>query len=114
MSYIVGGVAEGTTYTVVRGDTLDAIAKRFGTTYQELARINKISDPDKIDVGLVLRLKDTAVTPTTPGGMAPSSGASSSETVKKALTVIGIGALVVGGLYVASKVASGKAQTTTA
>jgi LysM repeat protein len=44
------------TYTVVGGDTLSGIASRFGTTYQELARINGIADPNKIFPGQVLRL----------------------------------------------------------
>lgn len=38
-------------YTIVRGDTLDAIAKRFGTTYQELARVNHIPNPNLIITG---------------------------------------------------------------
>ena len=43
-------------YTVVKGDTLSKIAKRFGTTYQELARINGISNPNVINIGQVLKL----------------------------------------------------------
>jgi LysM repeat protein len=38
-------------YKVKKGDTLSGIAKKYGTTYQELARINNISDPNKIYVG---------------------------------------------------------------
>ena len=45
-----------TTYTVVSGDTLSKIAQKFGTTYQELARLNGISNPDKISVGQVLKV----------------------------------------------------------
>lgn len=44
------------TYTVQKGDTLSSIAKRFKTTYQELARINSIPDPNRIKVGQVLKL----------------------------------------------------------
>jgi peptidoglycan endopeptidase LytE len=44
------------TYTVVSGDTLSSIAARFGTTYQALAQINGIADPNHIQVGEVLRL----------------------------------------------------------
>ena len=47
-------------YKVLRGDTLSGIAKKFGTTYQELARINGISDPNKIQVGQVLRLPQSS------------------------------------------------------
>lgn len=44
------------TYTVVAGDTLSAIAKKFGTTVEILCQINNIKDPNKINVGLVLIL----------------------------------------------------------
>jgi murein DD-endopeptidase len=49
--------ASNSTYTVVRGDNLSKIAKRFGTTVTELARINKIVNPNAISVGQVLKLK---------------------------------------------------------
>lgn len=42
---------DGTTYIVQAGDTLSEIAQRFGTTYQHLAAINGISNPDIIHVG---------------------------------------------------------------
>ena len=38
-------------YEIKRGDTLGALAKRFGTTVRELARVNKISNPDRIKAG---------------------------------------------------------------
>lgn len=44
------------TYTVKSGDTLSAIAKKYNTTYQEIARKNNISDPNKIYVGQVLKI----------------------------------------------------------
>ncbi|WP_018686543.1 LysM peptidoglycan-binding domain-containing protein [Actinokineospora enzanensis] len=44
------------TYTVRSGDTLSAIAQRNGTTWQELARINGIADPNRIFPGQVLTL----------------------------------------------------------
>ena len=44
------------TYTIVSGDTLSKIASRFGTTYQEIARINGISNPDKIQVGQIIKI----------------------------------------------------------
>ena len=49
-----------TTYKVVSGDTLGKIAQRFGTTYQEIARINGISNPDKIQVGQILKIPGTS------------------------------------------------------
>lgn len=46
----------GRTYTVVAGDTLGAIAARYGTTYQALAAKNGISNPDLIYPGQVLKI----------------------------------------------------------
>ena len=45
------------TYTVVRGDTLSGIAARYGTTYQALAAINGIANPNLIYTGQVIKLK---------------------------------------------------------
>lgn len=50
-------------YIVTRGDTLGAIAQRFGTTVSKLAQINAIADPNRIEVGQVLRLDDAAPLP---------------------------------------------------
>lgn len=44
------------TYTVVRGDTLTRIAKRFNTTIKRLCELNNIADPNKIRVGQVLKI----------------------------------------------------------
>ena len=46
----------GRTYTVVAGDTLGAIAARYGTTYQALAAKNGIANPDLIYPGQVLKI----------------------------------------------------------
>lgn len=43
-------------YTVVRGDTLSGIARRFLTTVDELVRLNNIADPDRIYAGEVLKI----------------------------------------------------------
>lgn len=45
------GANKQITYIVQAGDTLSSIAQRYGTTYQELARKNNISNPNKIYVG---------------------------------------------------------------
>ena len=65
------------TYTVKKGDTLSAIAKKYGTTYQQLAKDNGISNPNLIYVGQKINIggntstetktntnKNTAATPT--------------------------------------------------
>jgi nucleoid-associated protein YgaU len=48
--------ASGATYKVKRGDTLSAIAARYGTTVKVLANLNHISDPSVIHAGQVLQL----------------------------------------------------------
>ena len=54
--------SSGTTYIVQPGDTLSAIAARYGTTYQNLAVINNIADPNRIYPGQEIRIDGTAPT----------------------------------------------------
>ena len=44
-------------YTVRSGDTLSEIAARFGTSYQEIVRLNRLQDPNRIYIGQRLRIK---------------------------------------------------------
>lgn len=44
-------------YTVKSGDTLSGIAKRYGTTYQAIAKLNGITNPNLIYAGKKLRIK---------------------------------------------------------
>lgn len=44
-------------YVVKRGDTLYGIASKYGTTYQHLAQINGIANPNRIYVGQKIRVK---------------------------------------------------------
>jgi len=44
-------------YTVQKGDTLWGIAQKYGTTYQEIARLSGIPDPNKIYPGQKVRVK---------------------------------------------------------
>lgn len=62
-------------YTVVWGDTLWDIANRYGTTYQELARINGIPNPDLIyvDQVLIVGTKETGGTSSIPTPTPPKS-----------------------------------------
>ena len=48
------------TYTVQKGDTLYDIAKRHGTTYQEIAKSNGISNPNLIHPGQTLNIGGNA------------------------------------------------------
>ena len=50
------------TYTVRSGDTLSSIASKFGTSYQALASLNGISNPNLIYVGQVLSINGSANT----------------------------------------------------
>ena len=52
--------AKASTYTVKSGDTLSKIASKYKTTYQELARINNIKNPNLIYPGQVLKLTGSA------------------------------------------------------
>ena len=53
------------TYTVKKGDTLSAIAKQYGTTYQEIAKANGISNPNLIYAGQTLNIGGTNADETT-------------------------------------------------
>lgn len=69
------------TYTVKKGDTLWAIAKKLlgdGAKCWNLAKLNGISNPNKLTVGQVLKIQDVKAT-TAP---ASSSVTSSTKTVK--------------------------------
>lgn len=44
------------THTVKKGETLTSIAQQHGTTVRALERLNKIDDPDKINVAQVIKL----------------------------------------------------------
>ena len=53
---------DGTTYIVQSGDTLSGIANMYGTTYQHLAEINGIANPNLIHVGQEIRIDGTVPT----------------------------------------------------
>ncbi len=51
-----GGTATGSAYIVAKGDTLYAIAWRYGVSYQQLASYNKIRAPYLINIGQRLKI----------------------------------------------------------
>lgn len=53
---VEGNKTDGQLYTVRAGDTLSGIAARFGTTVQELMRINGIQNANRIYVGQVIKI----------------------------------------------------------
>jgi len=53
-------------YTVKQGDSLSSIAQQFGTTADELVRINGIADPNSLSVGQKLQVPRPASPSPTP------------------------------------------------
>lgn len=75
--------SSGTVYTVKSGDTLSGIAAQYGTTYQHLAQINGIENPNLIYPGQQIKID----------GSAPSGSSSSTVyTVKSGDTLSEIAA----------------------
>lgn len=52
-----GGGTSPVYYTVKSGDTLSGIAAKYGTTYQKIASLNGISNPNKIYAGQRIRIR---------------------------------------------------------
>ncbi len=70
-------------YTVKSGDTLSGIAAKYNTTYQYLAKINNISDPNLIYSGQILKV---------PSDSSENSNSFVNYTVKSGDTLSGIAA----------------------
>ena len=51
---------KGKTYKIQPGDTLSGIAAKFGTTVEELCKLNDIEDPDIIYAGQILILPENS------------------------------------------------------
>ncbi|WP_347980429.1 LysM peptidoglycan-binding domain-containing protein [Limosilactobacillus allomucosae] len=81
-------VTTAASYTVKAGDTLSAIAAKYGTTYQALASANSISNPNDIYVGQVIKVSATATA--TSSQTASSASSNGSYTVKSGDTLYGI------------------------
>jgi LysM repeat protein len=60
------GLPRGTTleYVVQCGDTLDSIAGQFNSTGEDIAETNDITDPLRIQIGQVLKVRVNIATPT--------------------------------------------------
>lgn len=61
------------TYKVVRGDTLAAIAKRFGSSVAAIARASGVADVNRIEVGQDLLIPVAAGARPAPVNSAPKS-----------------------------------------
>jgi len=53
---VIGGMEGYQLHQVVRGDTVSAIARATGSTVAKIAAASRLRDPNKIQVGQVLRL----------------------------------------------------------
>lgn len=84
-----------TSHTVVRGDTLSAIAARYGTTVSAIAATNGIANPSMIRIGQVLSVPVTAasaplVGDTFAGRTYPKHVVAAANANKAALLAIGV------------------------
>lgn len=77
--------AKTVTYTVKKGDTLSAIAKKYNTSWQELAKLNKLKDPNLIHPG-----QKITITGTVNAEAKPKPKAETTYTVKKGDTLSAI------------------------
>jgi hypothetical protein len=74
------GTGPGGTYTVVAGDTMYGIARRFGVDFEVLVGVNNISNPSLIRVGQVLTIPGGGQTTPPPASQPPPAGASTAVT----------------------------------
>lgn len=66
-----------TTYTVVAGDTLSAIALKYNTTVQELATANNLKEPYTLTIGQKICITGSSTTAsTTPSSTTPTATSS--------------------------------------
>jgi len=68
-------------YTVKPGDSLGQIAKRNGTTTEELARINGISNPNRLSAGQTIKLAGEQIYRVKPGDSVSKIAAANGMTV---------------------------------
>ena len=74
-------------HTVARGQTLTQIAKAYQVPVASLIALNSIADPDKVDVGTKLMLRDTAKPAQTDKPAAqPAATAKPAQTAKASTT----------------------------
>ncbi len=66
-------------HVVAEGETLRAIARQYGVSWQEIQRLNGLENPDALSIGMVLRLPAASANPgtsaptDTPGTPEPSA-----------------------------------------
>mgnify|MGYP003202846268 CR=1 FL=1 len=73
-------LANAETYTVQKGDTLSAIAKKNGTTVDEIVSKNGIQDANKISIGQNLTINETTEETTEPSVTTEATAESTQST----------------------------------
>ena len=48
---VMGGTVPGQHYVVQEGDTLNAIAEKFGVPIEEIVKANNLTNPDVLSIG---------------------------------------------------------------
>lgn len=76
-----GGAAPAGFYRIEKGDTLTSIARKNGRSVAELRRWNSVRDPDRIEVGELLRVE-----PPVGASAAPDAGATLGSTPPRHVT----------------------------
>ena len=71
-------------YTVKAGDTLTRIAYRHGVTVDQIAKVNRITNPDKIKVGQVLEIPKAQTT----GSADAETGQTLAEAIRACISAI--------------------------
>lgn len=79
-------------YTVKSGDTLAGIAAQYGVSYQQLAQVNNIANPNRIYVGQVLRVNGSQQRQQTTSNYQAAPTVRGGYTVKSGDTLSGIAA----------------------
>ncbi|MGE3855975.1 MAG: LysM peptidoglycan-binding domain-containing protein [Dehalococcoidia bacterium] len=82
---VAGPAQASTVYTVQPGDTLAAIAQRFGTSVAVLAQSNRIANPDVIEVG-----QEITIPGASSGGGEPQGGGAAVYRVQSGDTLYAI------------------------
>jgi murein DD-endopeptidase MepM/ murein hydrolase activator NlpD len=88
----VAGCSQAIYHNVRSGETLSVIAQQYGVSTQEIARYNAIRNPDKLEVGQMLRIppgkpqqaaSSPKVTPQVTGRSLPASGEDDSASLSE-------------------------------
>jgi soluble lytic murein transglycosylase-like protein len=78
---VVAGSAAGQVHTVRRGDTLEALGRRYGVDVAALAAANGLQDPNRVPAGMALSVPAPPATPAHPKPARPAKAGALRETV---------------------------------